>query len=153
MRTRWKIHYFGAWSDRCLLLLGLNLAYGQTDMSRLKPSMIGPDGIVSNPRPKTGMRRWGALWPETLAVLGELFNRGAVNRRAIDAAMRRVMSPGHSPYDLRHTFATIGDQCADSRAVDCVMGHTSGKIREGYQHGIDTQRLFAVADFVRSRML
>ena len=138
--------------QRCCLLVGLNLAYGQGDISTLRPGMVSPDGIVNHPRPKTGMRRWAALWPETLVMLGELF-KSTPRPRDIENVLRVVMTPDHTPYDLRHTFATIGDQCADSRAVDCVMGHSSGAVREGYQHGVDTSRLIAVADFVRSRML
>lgn len=138
--------------QRCCLLVGLNLAYGQGDIAALKPGMVLGDGIVSHPRPKTGVRRWGAIWPETLVMLGTLFkDRPSVN--SIQYSLRLVMLPDHTPYDLRHTFATIGDQCADSRAVDCVMGHSGGSVRDGYQHGVESSRLHAVADFVRSRML
>lgn len=85
-------------------------------------------------------------------MLGVLFNR-KVSYGSIASWMRFAMGDDHTPYDLRHTFATIGDQCTDSRAVDCVMGHSSGKIRDGYQHGVESARLHAVAEFVRYRML
>ncbi|CAB4178015.1 XerC Integrase [uncultured Caudovirales phage] len=138
--------------QRCCLLLALNLAYGQHDLATLTPDMVSPEGIVKHPRPKTGVRRWGALWPESLVMLGELFRR-RVSENAIRWALDKSMVDGHTPYDLRHTFATVADQSTDSRAVDCVMGHSGGIVREGYQHGIDPARLRAVSEFVRSRML
>ena len=55
---------------RAVILLGINAAFGQSDCAALPLSAIDlAGGWVSFPRPKTGIERRCALWPETVAAL------------------------------------------------------------------------------------
>lgn len=60
---------------RCMVLLGLNAALGNTDISNLHESHI-VDGWLNYPRPKTEIQRQIPLWPETRdAIADVLANR------------------------------------------------------------------------------
>lgn len=57
---------------RAMLLLGINAALGNMDMSRLPLNALDLEaGWLDYPRPKTGMCRRAKLWPETLLALQE----------------------------------------------------------------------------------
>jgi integrase len=57
---------------KTMLLLGINCAFGNTDISTLPIDALDLDGgWVNFPRPKTGVRRRCPLWPETVAALRE----------------------------------------------------------------------------------
>ena len=133
---------------KACLWLGLNCAYGPKDLSQFTESYI-KEGVASLPRSKTGANRQSVLWPETLAAIQGNFPLG-ISAGAISVRLRRVMAP-HTAYDLRHTFATNGDQYTDSRAVDVVMGHSDGSIRSTYRHGVELERLRNLSEFVRAR--
>lgn len=132
------------------LMLGLNCAYGPNDLTKFSTACIKGD-VATLVRSKTGANRQAVLWPETLAAIeGQFPVVGTAGQ--ISKQMAVVMKP-HSCYDLRHTFATIGDQYADSRAVDVVMCHSDGSIRATYRHGVEIERLRKLSEFVRERML
>ena len=57
---------------RVMTLLGINCAFGQTDIAQLPHSAMNFDqGMVSFPRPKTGVGRRCPLWPETINAVRE----------------------------------------------------------------------------------
>lgn len=57
---------------KAMVLLGVNCAFGQTDVSSLPISAIDFDNCwVDFPRPKTGISRRCKLWAETVAALKE----------------------------------------------------------------------------------
>jgi integrase len=58
---------------RTMILLGVNCGYGNSDVARLPETALDLDGgWVTFPRPKTGVNRRCALWPETIAYLREV---------------------------------------------------------------------------------
>jgi integrase len=55
---------------RAMLLLGINCGFGNADCGNLPLSAVDLDaGMIDFPRPKTGIPRRCALWPETVAAL------------------------------------------------------------------------------------
>jgi len=55
---------------RAMILLGLNCGYGNADVGRLRNSMLDLEaGWAAFTRPKTGIARKAALWPETVAAV------------------------------------------------------------------------------------
>ena len=57
--------------DTALILLGLNVGFGNMDIGVLKLNDVNLDkGIISDRRHKTGTPRDFVLWPETVAILG-----------------------------------------------------------------------------------
>jgi integrase len=57
-------------SMRAMVLLGINCGFGQNDLANLPQSAFDLDaGWVAFARPKTGVARRCALWPETVAAL------------------------------------------------------------------------------------
>lgn len=55
---------------RAMILLGINLGYGNNDCGRLPLAAVDLDhGWIRFPRPKTGIGRRGWLWPETVKAL------------------------------------------------------------------------------------
>jgi integrase len=57
---------------RAMILLGINCAFGPSDLGQLPLSALDLDGgWVRYPRPKTGVERRCPLWPETVAALKE----------------------------------------------------------------------------------
>ena len=57
-------------TDADLLMLGLNCGFGNSDIGKLKLCDVDLENAsVSHPRPKTGVHRDFALWPETVHIL------------------------------------------------------------------------------------
>jgi integrase len=55
---------------RAMILLGVNAGFGNGDCAALPLSAVNLEtGWVQFPRPKTGIERRCALWPETVAAL------------------------------------------------------------------------------------
>jgi len=69
-----------------MVLLGLNAAFGNTDVARLPQSAVDlENGWVSFPRPKTEIQRRIPLWPQTVSALREaLANRPKPKNKADD---------------------------------------------------------------------
>jgi integrase len=56
-------------------------------------------------------------------------------------------------YSLRRTFRTIADETNDQRAIALIMGHETGDIASLYVQTITDDRLRAVVNFVRARLM
>jgi len=62
-------------TDSALVMLGLNCGFGNSDIGTLKLKDVDLDsGMISHPRPKTGVERDFILWPETVQILREYLN-------------------------------------------------------------------------------
>src|SRR5262249_49744880 len=69
---------------RAMMLLGLNAGFGNNDCSSLPISAVDLDARwIDFPRPKTGIARRCALWPETIATIREVL---AVRPAPLDPA-------------------------------------------------------------------
>ena len=153
------------------LLLGLNAAFGPTDIVTLQRGHLDGDW-VRFPRSKTAIEREAFLWPETVAALeayrllrpapvagseGYVFINSSGQpyvARSLGNAFRKfgktlgIHRPGSSFYRLRHTFRTQADSCQDSVAIDRVMGHADASMGARYRHSIEPDRLIAVSKHV-----
>ena len=69
---------------RCMILLGINCGYGNSDCSSLPLTALN-DGWLTFPRPKTGVARRCPLWPETLAALQEVIKNRPKPAKGADA--------------------------------------------------------------------
>jgi integrase len=55
-----------------MILLGVNAGFGQGDCAELPRSALDRPGWLDFPRPKTGIGRRAALWPETARALADV---------------------------------------------------------------------------------
>lgn len=138
---------------RAMILLGINCGYGNNDVATLTLSSLDLDrGWVGHSRPKTGIERRCALWPETIRAVREVIAHRPKSKspeygdllfltrtgdrwykptvdnpvaKAFAKVLRRakVERPGIGFYGLRHGFETIGGAAKDQVAVDFIMGH------------------------------
>jgi integrase len=161
---------------RSMILLGINCAFGNSDVGTLPLSAVDLDsGFVNYFRPKTGIDRRVPLWPETVEALRDWLARrrpprqpkhaGAVfvtkyggawsaEGRALSNETRKLLDQlginGHRGfYGLRHTFQTVGDESGDFIAVRRIMGHASNDIADVYRERVSDERLTKVTDHVR----
>jgi integrase len=166
---------------RAMLLLGINCGFGNADCGTLPRSAVDlGGGWVRFPRPKTGIPRRCALWPETVQALrdaiagrpepndpadgglvfvtkyGLSWTKGtSTNPVSQETAklLRKLGINGRKGigfYTLRHVFRTVADESKDQPAVDFVMGHESPHMSTVYRETIGDERLRAVADRVRN---
>src|SRR5262249_25079647 len=57
---------------RAMILLGINCGFGNADCGTLSLSAVDLDaGVIDSRRPKTGIPRRCALWPETVSAIRE----------------------------------------------------------------------------------
>jgi integrase len=165
---------------RAMILLGLNCGLGNSDCGQLKFRNVDlMRGWLNYPRPKTGIDRRCAMWPETIAALQEAIDqrpepKDEIGRDLVFITSQRLpwyqdkggsSSLGHefrklltklglrrkgiNFYTLRHVFATIGGGSRDQVAVDTIMGHADHTMAAHYRERIDDSRLKAVAEHVR----
>jgi integrase len=163
---------------KAIILLGINCGFGNSDVGNLPLSALDlAGGWVDYPRPKTGIARRCALWPETVQVIREALARRPAPKDAADAGLAFITKYGgawakdipDSPvtketrklrdalgmnghrtfYTLRHTFRTVVDEAKDQPAVDLIMGHESTHMAKVYRERIADARLRAVAEHVR----
>lgn len=164
---------------RAMILLGVNVAFGNEDIATLKISALDLDrGWVSHPRPKTGVERRAKLWPETIAAVRDVLatrkspqdeqnaelvfvtkygkpwsnaEYGTAVTHEFDKLLRKLKIKRHrlSFYTLRHTHRTIADGSRDSKSCDYIMGHVDTRMAGHYIERIDDERLEAVANVVR----
>jgi len=165
---------------KCLVLLGINAAFGPTDFARVPLSAIDLDGgWITYPRHKTGVPRRAKLWPETTAAIRSYIDRHRpepVDDKAADYAFlqadgrpwvsdrcdlvsahaRRLMQDagvwrkGRGIYGLRRSFRTVADEVRDTPAIDLIMGHSDASMGAAYRMRIDDARLKTVATRVRT---
>jgi integrase len=165
-------------SMRAMVLLGINCGFGNADCGTLPLSAVElQNSMIDYPRPKTGIRRRCALWPETIqaihAVLcvrhqpkreegaGLVFitkygtswskddNAGPVTQEVRNLLNRLCINGHRNFYTLRHTFRTVADESKDQPAIFYVMGHELPDMSSLYREAISDDRLRAVADHVR----
>jgi integrase len=165
---------------KAMILLGINAGYGNTDCGNLPLSALDLErGTIDFPRPKTGIPRRCALWPETIAALREALahrpkpkkegHTGLVFITAHGGSwakgessgslvweMRKLLTrlgingrKGLGFYTLRHSFRTIADEAKDQPAADYIMGHEVPHMSSVYRETISDERLRAVTDHVR----
>jgi integrase len=164
---------------RAMILLGINCGYGNSDCGTLPLTALDLEtGWIDFPRPKTGIPRRGALWPETVTALEEALARRPQPKQAEHAGLvfitkyglpwgkdiadspitketRKLLDSldmnGHRNfYTLRHTFRTVADEAKDQPAADYTMGHEVPHMSSVYRETISDARLKAVADHVRT---
>jgi integrase len=165
---------------RAMVLLAVNAGFGITDCGRLPlPAVDLDNALIDFPRPKTGVPRRCALWPETVKAIREALASRPAAKDEADAGLVFLTRQGtswvkdgySSPvcfkfgkllkslgiparrgrglYTLRHVFRTIADESKDQVAVDHVMGHARDDMASVYRETISDARLRAVADHVR----
>lgn len=163
---------------RAMILLGINAGFGNADCGTLPLSAVDLEkGIIDYPRPKTGIPRRCALWPETVTALREAMEKRPTPKREEDVGLVFLTKYGYgwnkddnagpvtqemrkllkrlginrhrNFYTLRHTFRTIADESKDQPAVDFIMGHEVPHMSAVYRETISDDRLRAVADHVR----
>jgi integrase len=135
-----------------MVLLGLNAGLSNADVGRLPRDALDLDGgWLTFPRPKTGIARRAALWPETVAAVRAALAKGPDPNDPGDAGLafitkhgtawdkdtrahrvsaefakllRKVgINGGRKFYSLRHTYRTAADGAKDQPAAGLTMGH------------------------------
>jgi integrase len=165
---------------RAMILLGINCGYGNSDCGTLPLSAVNLEtGWIDYPRPKTGIPRRCALWPETVDALKQSLAKRPEPKDSKDSGLVFITKYGMSwakdtstnPvsqetakllrslkingrkglgfYTLRHVFRTIADESKDQVAVDFIMGHADDSMAGHYREKISDARLKAVAEHVR----
>ncbi len=164
---------------RAMILLGVNAGFGNADVGTLPIAALDLDaGWATYPRPKTGVPRRAALWPETVKAIRAVLAKRPTPRDEAHAELVFVTKygkswakagrdnpvsketakllkelglhrPGLNFYALRHTFETVGGDSRDQVAVDHVMGHAREDMASVYREKVGDDRLKAVSDHVR----
>jgi integrase len=163
---------------KTMILLGVNCGLGNSDVARMTIKTLDlAGGWINYPRPKTGVARRCALWPETVASLREWLavrpsptdptNAQLVfltsyrlpwYRETSDNPISRVMrnllvslkiTGNKNFYALRHTHETVGGASLDQVAVNAIMGHVDPTMAGEYREEVTDDRLAAVADHIR----
>jgi integrase len=163
-----------------MILLGINCGFGNNDVGKLTVDSLDlKTGWVDYPRPKTGINRRCALWPETVDALRKALASRPAHKIRGDAKPVFITKYGQSWakdssdqtlakefskllraleingrvglgfYTLRHTFRTVADESKDQPAVDFIMGHARDDMASVYRERIADERLKAVTDHVR----
>lgn len=165
---------------RAMILLAANCGLGNHDVATLPLTALDLEtGWLMYPRPKTGIPRRAALWPETVDALTiaiaarpvprqdgadklvfltrlgrQWLTKGVASLIAAEFTKLRqavgVKKAGCGFYSLRHTFRTVADEVKDTAAIDLVMGHSDPSMADRYRERIADDRLRAVADHVRA---
>jgi integrase len=164
---------------RAMVLLGVNVGFGNSDCGNLPLSAVNLDtGWLDYPRPKTGIGRRCPLWPETVEAMRAALARRPDPKDEADAGrffltkyggpwaketpdspitkeMRKLLDSlgvgGHRNfYALRHTFETVGGEAKDQVAVDHIMGHERQDMASLYREHVSDRRLKDVVDHVHA---
>ncbi len=173
--TNEEIHkLFNGASSRMqtFMLLGLNCAFGNTDVSEFSHGHLKHNQtIVDYPRPKTAIPRTSVLWDVTTQMVRKEATEGCQRNDAVFATkyghryisknkdmvylnFKRLFEneelsgvPGF--YRLRHTFRTVADGAGDNDVVRRIMGHAESPLDDAYVHSRDHDRFQKVADYCR----
>lgn len=164
---------------KAMLLLGINCGMGNSDCGTLPMSALDLDaGWLDFARPKTGIPRRAALWPETVQAIREaIAERPAAKnpehaglvfitkygapwaKQSTDNTLAKEMGKlmralkingriGLGFYTLRHVFRTMADESRDQPACDYAMGHEGPHMSVMYRETISDARLKAVSEYV-----
>ena len=100
---------------RCFILLGINCGFGQTDCAKLAGSQIDwKKGVIAMDRPKTGVQRVCALWPETVKALKGYF-------RPSDALPHLFfITPAGEPWVKEHVHRDDAGRVDGVTLSDCI---------------------------------
>jgi integrase len=162
--TREQLHRMLAAADpalRAMVLLGLNCGFGNTDVGLLPLTALDLDGgWINYPKPKTGVPRRCALWPETVAAVREALAcrpepRNPDNAKlafltergwpwasqtgvspitwAARSLLRRLGINGRKGLGfstLRHVFRTVAHETRDQLACEFIMGHLTNRSKK-----------------------
>ena len=163
---------------RAMIYLGINCGFGNTDISQLRLSQVGP--VIRYPRPKTGKDRVNVLWPETLqAVERAVALRPAARESSLDDRVFLTRNGrewvrstadyvndeiakqfsklltgcglkrrGLNFYALRHTMVTIGEEVPDKPALSLMLGHADSSMAAEYRERINTDRLEVIGNHI-----
>jgi integrase len=165
---------------RAMILLGINCGFGNADCGNLPLTAVDLGrGVIDFPRPKTGIPRRCALWPETVEAVKQSLAKRPGPKKPEHAGLVFVTKYGQpwaklttdntlaketgkllrllhingrtglGFYTLRHVFRTVADEAKDQPAADYVMGHEVPHMSSHYRETISEQRLRAVSDHVR----
>ena len=164
---------------KAIVLLGINAAYGPSDIANVRRSDIHENKITL-PRVKNGKPRLAFLWPETLQAIKDylLYERPAMTAEGNDLLfinsrqrswsrkertgfsftclshyfqkLLPVKRSGVGFYSLRRTFATVAEEARDIPAVGVVMGHVDRSMQGVYRQYISDERVFKVCEHVRN---
>lgn len=81
---------------KAMILLGINAAFGNTDVATLPLLAIDLDGNWLNfPRPKTGIARRCPLWPETVAAIRAALAVRPTPKDEADGGLAFITKYGH----------------------------------------------------------
>jgi integrase len=81
---------------KAMILLGVNAAFGNTDVASLPLSAIDLDGGWADfPRPKTGIARRCPLWPETVAAIRDALAVRPEPKDEADGGLVFITKYGH----------------------------------------------------------
>lgn len=117
---------------KAMILLGVNCGFGNRDIAILQKSSVNlKTGVIDFPRPKTEVRRYVTLWPETIAALKE--------------ASKMRPAPKDKD-DEKYWFITSHGECYVRFAKN---GGWRDAVRQYYRQRISDDRLRAVTDHVR----
>src|SRR5262249_61068599 len=84
---------------RAMILLGINCGFGNSDCGNLPLSAVNLDaGWIDYPRPKTGIPRRCALWPETVQALRDALAHRPEPKKAEHAGLAFLTRHGRSSF-------------------------------------------------------
>lgn len=102
---------------KAMILLGINCGFGNTDCAELPKSAVDlKGGWIEFPRPKTGVDRKAALWPETVKALRAATSRRSESKNQEDNGLVFLTTYGN-PWVRMRTTASGKDACQDSITI------------------------------------
>ena len=116
---------------KAYILLGVNAAFGPTDVAALAPRHIQGD-VIALPRPKTGATRKAIIWPETAAALAECklpFKVPGDVRAAIKRALAKII--GQLPEQREYRSSYFAPQDIRDGSSRALWRHDRDKLHHG----------------------
>ncbi len=107
-----------------MILLGINCGFGNTDVAQLPIATLDLDaGWHTFGRPKTGVERRCALWPETIAALRQVLNKRPAPKSPEHAGLVFLTRHGQ-PY-VRLQMARSSEVASDTNTVLTAVHQTT----------------------------